>query len=213
MKPFIIGISGPSCAGKTRLAAALNEALAHQESTILWLDSYYRDLSHLTVAQRAAVNFDAPGAIEHELFLEHLEQLANGAPVNKPIYDFTLHARCSECERVTPAAFIIVEGLLALYWRQARDLMGLKIFIDAPDAVCLERRLRRDVAERGRTEESVRHQYRTTVQPMYAQCVAPTRAYADLALDGEQSTEHLLARVLDRLHLSTDPSPHQDGKT
>lgn len=190
---YIIAVAGPSCAGKTELARHLSQALS---ARILSLDSYYRDLGDLSLEQRHQVNFDHPDAIEHELLCSHLEELVHGRAIEVPVYDFTIHSRVASTERLEPARFLILEGLFALYWEKARRLMRTKVFVDAPDSVCLARRQQRDVRTRGRTPASVLAQFTATVQPMAELYVRPTRAYADVTVWGEDPIETLGAAVL-----------------
>jgi uridine kinase len=180
---YIIAVAGPSCAGKTELAGRLAHVL---NGSVLLLDSYYRDLSELASAERARVNFDAPAALDHELLIRQLRALRRGETVERPIYDFATHTRVKNTETFAASGFLIVEGLFALYWPQLRELAATKVFVDAADKVCLSRRQRRDVMERGRTLESVISQFAQTVQPMAALHVRPTRKFADLIISGEQ---------------------------
>jgi uridine kinase len=183
MKPYLIAIAGPSCAGKTELAKALAAALP---ATSFSLDAYYRDLSRFTLAERARFNFDEPAALDYDLLLAQVRDLAAGRPVDLPIYDFAAHSRTGRTERLVPPDFLIIEGLFALYWEEVRKLYGTAVFVEAPDEVCLQRRLVRDVRERGRTPESVLQQFTETVQPMAALHVRPTRAFADVVVSGLQ---------------------------
>lgn len=196
LRPYLIGIAGCSGAGKSELAAGLSAALP---ARILSLDSYYRDLSHLPVERRAETNFDVPEALEEELLTEHLALLARGEAVEKPMYDFAQHVRLAVGERVEPGEFLIVEGLFTLYWQSVRDRLALKIFVEAPDAICFERRLERDVRQRGRTAESVREQYERTVRPMAERYILPTRQFADLVVSGVDPPEHTLQKVLETI--------------
>ncbi len=182
-KPYIVGIAGPSCAGKTELAKRVAETLS---ATTISLDAYYRELNHLTLAERARFNFDEPAALDHDLLIAQLDTLAAGRPIDLPVYDFATHSRTPRTEHIAPAEFIIIEGLFALYWRELRHLYGTKVFVEAPDATCLERRQLRDVRERGRTPESVLRQFTETVQPMAALHVRPTAAFADVLVSGLQ---------------------------
>lgn len=193
VSPCLIGIAGPSGAGKSELARRLAERL---HAPVLSLDSYYRDLSHLEFSQRAHYNFDQPEALEEALLAQHVRMLVAGLPVEKPVYDFTLHVRAPHRETIAPADFVIVEGLFALYWDSVRRWLKLKIFVEAPDHVCLERRLERDVRERGRTPESVRQQYESLVRPMAQRYVLPTRCWADLIISGTDPLPHSVAKVL-----------------
>lgn len=199
-RPYIIGIAGPSCAGKSLLAAGLAENMPG--AVILPLDSYYHDLIRLSPAQRASANFDAPAAFEYTLFNRHVRDLAHGIPIDRPVYDFTTHTRKRETVRVEPAGVIIIEGLFALYWPESRLYMNLKIFVTVPDPVCLDRRQRRDMAERGRTAESVAEQYRQTVAPMFETYCRPTLTRADIVLDGREDPERLVKTVLEHIPAS-----------
>lgn len=192
----IIAIGGPSCAGKTELAKRLARSLS---ATILPMDAYYRDLAFLPLESRCKFNFDIPDSIDHSLLREHLTALAAGISVQRPVYDFTVHTRSSLSQTVTPGRFLILEGLFALHWEDLRPLLTTKVYVDAPDDVCLARRQVRDVLERGRTAESVHKQYVETVRPMADLYVLPTRRFADIVVSGqvplEQSTAEVLARV------------------
>ena len=192
-KPAIIGIAGISCSGKTTLARQLCQILPG--AAILPLDAYYRDLGHLDPPARSQTNFDAPEALDYPLLLEHLQELARGAAVNRPLYSFATHTRQRATQRLEAAPFLLVEGLFALYWPQVRALYRLAVFVVAPHSVCLQRRLQRDVAERGRTPQSVRHQYQRHVQPMAEKYVLPTQAHADLVVDGREVGEAAAARI------------------
>lgn len=190
---YIIAVAGPSCAGKTELARALAYELP---CSVLVLDSYYRDLIALTASERACVNFDAPVALDHELLVEQVHALTRGEIVERPVYDFATHTRVPRGESFAASTFLIIEGLFALYWPELRELTATKVFVDAPDDVCLRRRQLRDVAERGRTVESVITQFKQTVQPMAALHVRPTSKYADLILSGEQPLSRSVDAVL-----------------
>ena len=182
----IIAIAGPSCAGKGTLAAWLAERLP---ASILPVDAYYRPLDHLTLAQRAEVNFDEPSSIDHNLLSEHLSKLVRGQFIERPVYDFARHTRKAETVRLEPHGFLIIEGLFALYWESVRSLLSASIYVEAPNSTCLDRRVARDQRERGRTEESVRTQYEDTVRPMREMYVEPARQYAGLVLDGTAGIE------------------------
>lgn len=191
--PYIIAIAGPSCAGKSELAQAVADELS---ASVLVLDSYYRDLSKMTPSERSWVNFDSPDALDHELLIEQVRCLSRGGVVERPVYDFATHSRDPRGERFAANNLLIVEGLFALYWHELRHLAHTKIFVDAPDDVCFRRRKLRDLAERGRTLESVIAQFKETVQPMAARFVRPTSEYADLVLSGEQLLSRSVERVI-----------------
>jgi len=192
-RPHLIGIAGLSCAGKTELARWLAVRL---DAPVLNLDHYYADMAELSLEERAARNFDEPEALEYPLILEHVRALAEGQPIRAPRYDFSTHTRAPGEALVQPGAYTILEGLFALYWPEVRALMRTKLFVTAPDEVSLERRTARDVRERGRTSESVRRQFETTVRPMAHLHILPTQAHADLVLAGTEPIDSLGARVL-----------------
>lgn len=194
MRPHLIGIAGPSCAGKSELARWL---AARLNAPVLNLDHYYVDMAELCLEQRAQRNFDEPAALEHTLILEHVRRLASGEPVQAPRYDFATHTRTHSEVVIAPERYVILEGLFALYWPEVRALMQTKLFVLASDEVCLERRLARDVLERGRTPESVRWQFETTVRPMAHRHVLPAQAYADLVLLGTEPIDSLGSRALE----------------
>jgi uridine kinase len=194
----VIGIAGPSCSGKTELGRRLAVRLGGAAS-VLSLDSYYRDLSELHPSARAARNFDRPDSIDRGLLAAQVAALSRGEAVEVPVYDFASHTRTGAFRTVRPGACVVVEGLFVLCWESVRASIDLAVFIDAPHDVCLARRVARDVRERGRTEESVRAQYGRTVRPMFELHVAPTRAFADLTVDGAGSAEEAAAAILARV--------------
>jgi uridine kinase len=195
-KPYLIAIAGPSCAGKTELARHLAAKLP---AVVLPLDCYYFDLSDRPLAERARFNFDEPSALDHDLFLDHIQALSKGRIIDRPVYDFVTHARTKSVQPMQPGKFIVVEGLFVLYWPDVRSLFQTKVYVDLPDEPCLQRRILRDVRERGRTPESVRRQFAETVQPMAVRYVHPTIAHADLVIAGDnpiqQSVDFVVAHI------------------
>jgi len=182
MKPLLIGLAGGTCAGKTTLAGRLRGALPGVGISCIQFDSYYRPLNHLSLPERAAVNFDCLEALDRELFAAHLELLRGGLPAPVPVYDFAAHARTPETAPVLPADVVVVEGILLLADPALGGFLDLKVYLDVPADVRLARRIRRDMAERGRTAESVIGQYFKSVRPMHEILVAPSRAEADLVV-------------------------------
>jgi uridine kinase len=189
----LIGIAGPSCAGKTELARRLADAL---DAPILALDCYYHSLDHLPLEQRARSNFDVPESLDADLLARHVRQLARGEEIQVPIYDFTCHRRTTAVRAMRATRYALIEGLFTLHWEAVRELLDVKLYVGAADRVCLRRRIERDVRERGRTPESVLEQYRTTVEPMARQYVLPTAAFAGLVLDGEARIDESIAAAL-----------------
>ena len=196
---MICGIAGGASAGKTTIVNALRERFITEEKAlaILPLDSYNRDHSDLSLADRAKINFDHPDAFEHDLYLKHLALLKQGEAVDIPVYDFSTHSRTTEVERIKPAELIIGEGHLLFVIPEVVREFELRIFISAPEELRLKRRLERDVSERGRTPESIRSQFASTVSPMHDKYIEPSSSLADLILDGSAPIEESLEKVLE----------------
>jgi uridine kinase len=199
-KTYIIAIAGPSCAGKTETSKSVARLL---NAPIISLDSYYRDLTHLEIEQRTKFNFDEPAALDHELLIEHLRDIAAGKTIYTPVYDFVAHNRTKKAEQIDPAPFVILEGLFVLYWDDVRRLCDTTVYVDSPDDTCLQRRRYRDVRERGRTVESVLKQYEGTVRPMAAKYVWPTKVFADIVVSGTESLDHCASQVIDEIARKT----------
>jgi uridine kinase len=200
MRPHIIGIAGPSSSGKTELARRLARELPG--TSLVSLDSYYRDLPGMPLEERAQSNFDHPRALEWELLHEHLEAIAQGRAFDEPVYSFAHHARLAETRRIEPTEYVILEGLFVLYWPELRALLDTKVYVETDPAVCFQRRLARDVAERGRTPESVYKQYEATVRPGAEAFVYPTVQYADVVVSGERPFAVSTNAVLSAVRLS-----------
>lgn len=180
---MLIAIAGASGSGKSTLAQSIAASLG-SDCAFVSLDSYYHPLDHLPFPERERSNFDHPDALDWDLLIQHLTGLASGSPVEEPVYDFSRHTRAMQTRLVRPTRFLILEGILALHHASVRALCGLKVYVEAPDDCCLQRRMARDIAERGRTPESVERQYEETVRPMAAQFVWPSRQWADLVVTG-----------------------------
>lgn len=180
---LVIGIAGGSGSGKTTLAKYLERQLG-EKILLLSHDSYYRSHSDMALEERKNLNFDHPNALETSLLVEHIKQLKAGHAIHAPNYDFTVHNRSDNTTYMEPRRVIIVEGILVFENKELRDLMDIRIFVDAEADIRLCRRIRRDVMERGRTVESVLAQYEETVQPMYMRFVEPTKRYASMIVYG-----------------------------
>ncbi|HEY0079508.1 MAG TPA: uridine kinase [Pyrinomonadaceae bacterium] len=179
---MIIGICGGTGSGKTTVANRILESVKAGEVVFLQQDSYYRNLDQMPLDLRQKVNFDHPDAIHNDLLVEHVRALKAGESVELPIYDFRTHTRRPETLHVEPKPIIIIEGILIFVDPRLLAEMDIKVFVDTPDDLRFIRRLRRDVAERGRTVESVVEQYLTTVRPMHMQFVEPSKRLADVII-------------------------------
>ena len=178
--PVIIGVAGGSGSGKTTVVRKIVEALGDDQVSVLEHDRYYRDHPELRLEERAALNYDHPASLETDLMVRHVEALRDGGTVDVPVYDFARHARVSATSPVPARTAIIVEGILIFSDAALRALMDVKVFVDADDDTRFIRRLQRDVAERGRTVDSVIDQYMGTDKPMHLEFVEPTKRYADV---------------------------------
>jgi len=181
-KPIVIGITGGTGSGKSTVARAIYESLPEKNISIVEQDAYYKDQRHLTFEERTKTNYDHPLAFDTELLIVHLNDLLNNKPIEKPIYDFSLHIRREETITVEPRDIIILEGIMILEDKQLRDLMDIKIFVDTDEDVRVIRRIIRDIKERGRTLDSVINQYLTTVKPAHQQFIEPTKKFADIII-------------------------------
>jgi uridine kinase len=198
-RPFLIGVAGGSSSGKTTVAERLAELAGGSHLALVKLDSYYVDLSDRPLGEREAFDYDHPDAFDWPLLNEHLAALAAGAAVPVPIYDYVQYNRSGEVRLVPPARIVVVEGILVLWEPALRERFDLKVFVDTDADIRLIRRLRRDVAERGRTTESVIEQYLTTVRPAHEQFIEPSKRYADMIIPqgglNRPAIDVLLARV------------------
>lgn len=192
--PVVLAIAGCSGSGKTTLAAELARTL---DGVHFHLDNYYRDLSHLRPEERVKQNMDDPAVIESPLLAAHVAALARGESIERPLYDFATYSRIvGQTETVRAGAYLLVEGIFALYYPELLPLCHLRIYVDTPDELCFERRLKRDIEQRGRTPESVRRQYEATVRPSSLAFVRPSALNAHLIIDGAGALDWKVERVL-----------------
>jgi uridine kinase len=180
--PLVIGIAGGSGSGKTTVAQEILQRVGPARIAFLQHDSYYKDLSGLPPTQRAEVNFDHPNSLETDLLIQHIAALRDGKAVEVPIYNFSTHSRTDQTFTVQPRGVILVEGILIFTEAALREMFNVKIFVDTDSDMRFIRRLERDLAERGRTTESVIKQYQSTVRPMHLEFVEPSKRYADVII-------------------------------
>jgi uridine kinase len=198
-RPLVVGIAGGTGSGKTTVANKLAAALPAGRCVTLDHDAYYRDQSHLPLAQRAVINYDHPDALDTGLLVDHLRALRDRRAVDVPIYDFATHTRSARTRLVEPAAVIVVEGILVFTDAALRGELDIKIFVDTDPDIRLMRRIRRDLEHRGRSFQSVRDQYYATVRPMHIEHVEPSKRWADLIVpeggDNRVALDVLLGRL------------------
>ena len=193
----MIAIAGASGSGKSSLARKAKERLGDwYKVVVLAEDAYYRGQSELTESQREQTNYDHPDAIEESLLVNHLLALKSGQAVQVPVYDYSAHDRSNETTSVGPCDILIVEGILLLHRKAVLDVVDVSVFVDVPEEVCLERRIARDVAKRGRTRQSVIAQYELTVGPMFRQFVQPSIKNADLVVRNETPDDDAIGKLI-----------------
>lgn len=180
----IIGIAGASASGKSLIASTLYREIRDQVGDehigVIPEDCYYRDQSHLTMEERIKTNYDHPNAMDHDLLLNQLQALKSGQSIELPMYSYSEHTRMAKTQTLKPKKVIILEGILLLTDARLRNELNFSIFVDTPLDICLMRRMKRDVNERGRSMDSVMTQYQKTVRPMFLQFIEPSKQYADI---------------------------------
>lgn len=179
---MIIGICGGTGSGKTTIARAIVEAVGGQNVVLVEQDSYYRNLADMPLDERHQANFDHPDSIDSDMLVNHLMRLKQGLTVEMPLYDFKTHTRSDRIEIIEPKPVVIVEGILIFAEPRVLGLLDMRVYVDTPDDIRFIRRLKRDIAERGRTTESVIDQYYRTVRPMHHEFVEPSKRYADIII-------------------------------
>ena len=198
---IIIGIAGGTGSGKTTVVRKIVNSLAPGEVVLLPQDSYYKDSSHVPAELRQQINFDHPDAFDWPLLLQHIQMLKEGKSIEQPVYHYQTSSRLAETIHVEPRPVIIIEGILALCDPDLRNMMDLKIFVDADPDERLIRVIQRDVVERGRTAEAVMERYTRVLKPMHQQFIEPTTRYADLIIPEGGSNEiaiHILKMYIEK---------------
>lgn len=199
MQPLVVGIAGGSGSGKSTVARRVARGLGSASVAFLDMDAYYRNYAHLPMEKRRRVNWDHPDAVDWELLLDQLRCLIAGQSIEKPTYDFVTHTRTAQTSRVNPADVVVLDGILLFVDPRVRELCDVKVFVDADPDIRLIRRIRRDMARRGRPLEEILDQYLTTVQPMHLEFVEPSKRYADVIVPrgghNEVAVQMILAQV------------------
>lgn len=202
--PLVIGIAGGTGSGKTTVANVIMDRVGADHIAYLTHDAYYKDLSHLPLAQRHIVNFDHPDSLDTALLDRQIQLLKEWKPINQPIYDFKTHCRTDQSCLIKPQPVILVEGILIFAEAVLRQLFDVKLFVDTDADIRFIRRLERDITERGRTTESVIRQYQATVRPMHLEFVEPSKRYADVIIPegglNIVAMDMVVARVESLLH-------------
>jgi uridine kinase len=178
----VVGVAGGTASGKTTISEAILDRVGRERVALLQHDAYYRDLSHLALAERRKVNFDHPDALETGLLVMHLDALCQGDSIQAPTYDFSTYVRRAETRCVDPRPIVLVEGILIFTEPELRERLDIKVYVDTDADLRFIRRLRRDLAERQRTVDSVIEQYLSTVRPMHLEFVEPSKRYADVII-------------------------------
>jgi uridine kinase len=202
-KPLIIGIAGGTGSGKSTVARRVAEALTESSVAFIDMDAYYKNFAHLPMAERKRVNWDHPDAFDLDLFVEHLSRLSDGEPIEKPAYDFVQHVRSPHTIAIAPSDVVVIDGILLFVDARVRSLCDVKVYVDADADVRLIRRLRRDIAQRGRPFDEILEQYLSTVRPMHLQFVEPSKRYADVIVPrgghNAVAIEMIVAKIQRRL--------------
>jgi uridine kinase len=193
---IIIGIAGGTASGKTTVVKKIMKSFKNRNVSSIDLDSYYKDFSSLNPEERDNINFDHPQSIDFELLAEHLSLLKSGKPIEKPIYDFSTHLRQKGTTTIIPTRILILEGILIFVDKKLRELMDMKIFVDAPDDIRILRRLERDIQDRGRTFENIKKQYLETVRPMHLEFIETTKQYADIIIPSDRHNHPAINMII-----------------
>ncbi|MCC6129355.1 MAG: uridine kinase [Acidobacteria bacterium] len=204
MTPVVIGVAGGTGSGKTTVVRSISSRIGEDKLAVLPHDAYYRDWEDIPPDVLNHKNFDHPDSLETELLIEHVKCLKAGGAIDAPVYDFKSHRRSTEKVRIEPRKVVVVDGILIFAEPELRKLFDIKLFVDTDADVRLIRRIKRDIAERGRTLASVVEQYESTVRPMHLEFVEPSKRYADLIIpeggENQVALQFLFARLQQLSH-------------
>ncbi len=198
-RPVIIAVAGGSASGKTTVVNKITESFEADQVTVIKHDDYYKDQSDMEMEERLKVNYDHPFSLDNDYLYEQVSQLIEGKTIIKPTYNFEKHNRSSVTEEVHPTDIVILEGILIMEDERVRDLCDIKLFVEADDDLRFIRRLSRDMAERGRSLESVINQYLDTVKPMHFAFVKPTKRYADVIIPNDKDHDVAVDLIITKI--------------
>ena len=201
MNTMIIAVAGGTGSGKSFLARNLANTYSKKEILIIEQDSYYKDISNLDYEDRCKQNFDHPDSIDSALIENHLKILLSGKPIYSPRYNFYKHLREKEEKKISPHPIIIMEGILILHYKRLHKFYTLKIFVETPENIRLNRRIERDIHFRGRTKESIEKQYYSTVKPMHDKFVQPSKSYSDIVIEGTALIDKSINQIKSKIDL------------
>ena len=198
---LIIGIYGGTGSGKTTIVNMIASHFSSNDIEIISQDSYYKDNSDISYKDRCKLNFDHPDAIDFNLLHKHIKNLRKGETVEQPIYDFKIHNRLKKTIQIKPKKILILEGILIMFHAEIRSIFDLKIFINANSKTRMERRIKRDIAERGRSRDEVLKRYIETLKPMHEKFIEPTKIYANYIIENQFNNKLNIDELLEKMKL------------
>ena len=201
MSSIVVAIAGGTGSGKTFLTNNLKKKYLKEEILILHQDSYYNDISYMEYNNRCKQNFDHPNAIDIDLIKKHLKGLRNGQIIKVFFYDFKSHLRVNNTRKTYKHKIIIIEGILMLHYQKLHKFYSLKVFIDSPEDIRINRRIKRDMKFRGRTYDSIQSQYKNTVKPMHDKYVTPSKKYADIIISGSDKIDDSVMKIKNKIDI------------
>ena len=198
---LIIGIYGGTGSGKTTIVNMIASHFSSNDIEIISQDSYYKDNSDISYEDRCKLNFDHPDAIDFNLLHKHLKNLRKGETVEQPIYDFKIHNRLKKTIQIKPKKILILEGILIMFHAEIRSIFDLKIYINANSKTRMERRIKRDIVERGRSRDEVLKRYIETLKPMHEKFIEPTKIYANYIIENQFNNKLNIDELLEKMKL------------
>ena len=198
---LIIGIYGGTGSGKTTIVKEITSKFNSSDINVISQDSYYKDNSHISFKKRSLINFDHPSSVDFELLYNHIKKLKNGCAINSPTYDYKLHKRKKNKIKFKPKKILIIEGILIMVDQKLRSIFDIKIYIEANDTVRKTRRLKRDILERGRTQNQIENRYEKYIQPMHKKFIQPTKKFADIVIENQEDKNVDLSPIINKIKL------------